>query len=327
MKNILQLLLGGFCFLSADAMMEERYYDDSSDTYSEISQYHTGKTRIEFQNPCFPEFSKKENIRLTSGATLGFASTGIVGTVIRAACGRNDIKNPLGITHSGIGIVANPWDVYHMVLQLTSEGKANSQHPLSYKAGEAIKKELVGKYRDIIAAISTEGEDIFTGFTLESDGSAGEVLRGIAPHTHIHDFGNRLLEYSGDVYVRNLKKPVPYEQTLSFLKEYLGRPYEKLSTLGELLRAVNSNNEEERTENVFCSELVACFYKHVGLLPMDLNASNIIPEQLSYYAGHNDILRHFAKKDKALKLMRRDWDDSYSEDDIGCLGCMCKSHF
>lgn len=114
---------------------------------------------------------------------------------------------------------------------------------------------------------------------------------------------------------------------LSFLDKYLGRPYEKLSTLGELLRIVSSRNEEERTENVFCSELVACFYKHVGLLPKNLNASNIIPEQLSYYAGSNDILRSFAQKDQALKVMGRGLDDSYSNDDIGCFGNFCKSHF
>lgn len=81
-----------------------------------------------------------KKIKISSGDVLGFSSTGIVGTIIRAASGANDIKNSLGITHSGIAIFADPWDIYHMVLRLTSQGKATEHYPLSYKAGEAIRR-------------------------------------------------------------------------------------------------------------------------------------------------------------------------------------------
>ncbi|MDR0580757.1 MAG: hypothetical protein LBG04_01425, partial [Holosporaceae bacterium] len=88
------------------------------------------------------------------------------------------------------------------------------------------------------------------------------------------------------------------------------------STFSELLRSVEQRNAVENTDNVFCSELCALFYRGVidtywgeneffqrrrGLYD---NVSNIIPEQFCSQIGDLDLLLRIAGPEITLKGAR-----------------------
>lgn len=138
---------------------------------------------------------------------------------------------------------------------------------------------------------------------MEATGSVSEVLSGVFPYVHIHAFSKSILEYKGNVYLRQLKTYVPTDQTRGCVKKYIGCPYESLNTLTELFYAVNQANKEEKVKNVFCSELATLFYKEIEVIEHDaILSNNVIPEMLSSGAGENDLLKDKALSDIPLKM-------------------------
>ena len=296
------LIMGGFVLFGIECGEASTLDKTLTDAYT-----------VHFQNPEYKPGKTAEFVDIPNGSMINFASSGVIGKTIRAASALNAVQNPLGLTHSGIVINENPRYIFSKVLSLT-EGSSTEYAPLSEKAGKAILRELTKYHRDVISM--TEDPKIIRSFAIESDGSVSEVLKGIAPHTHIHDLSHRISDYGGNVYIRPLNEGIDYKYSRKFLKEYLGRPYEGLKGIRELLGSVVGANEKERTENVFCSELCACFYKGAGLLSPALNVSNVIPEYFGSSAGENDLLAGKALDDVPMKLKY-----SFSESDVKGKGC------
>lgn len=242
-----------------------------------------------FENPAYVEGVTVKYAQIPNGSVINFASDGLIGATIRAASAMNGVGNPQGLTHTGLAVNENPINVLEIVERNLAPEKINP-----------IFEEL-NEYFPGVFQSSSSNRNFMAPFCLESDGSVGEVLRGILPHAHIHPLIETVSKYSGNVYVRQLDHYISYDVTRAFMGRYLGRDYEPLWKLQELTCSVNGLNEDERTENVFCSELVALFYKEAGIIDSHVNASNVIPEYFSEHAGEYDLLSEYAEPSIQLK--------------------------
>jgi hypothetical protein len=263
-------------------------------------------------NPCYPEYSEISDFVVSNGAVVNFSADGAVGAVIRGASTFNDIQNPYGITHSGVVVLGNPLYMFEIIRRRT-RCEENADGTIETAAGHAMLNEFLGYFG---SQMTTVAHHQLHPFLLEANGTADDVLNGIYPHVQLHPLLKSVRDYPGNVYLRNVIVPVSLDYCTRFVEDHIGRSYEKLSTIFDLVRAVGQRNAAENTENLFCSELVALFYRGaIKQLPpscelTDLlsrlgNVSNIIPEQLSCGAGYNDVLRSIASGDLALKDGRR----------------------
>ena len=279
------------------------------DDVTVIDKYIFKGNTVYFKNPCYKSTKKIEKklglktvevVEMTNGSVLNFAAKGGVGNIIRVFSRLAEAPNPHGISHSGFVVNLDPREMYQTILDIMPGGKLHTETSLSAKAGQAILNELKESHDSVISAVKFP--EVKASFAIESYGSANEVLHGIAPYVHIRDLSNRISDYSGNIFVRPLHSNVPSEVTMDFMKEYIGRPYENISTLSELLGSVTHTNTEERVENVFCSELVSLFYKKAKIFDDDIISNNVIPAFLSSGAGDNDLLLTEAANDIPLKL-------------------------
>jgi hypothetical protein len=263
-----------------------------------------------FENPCYRkhpdversmEMQTVKTVSIPNGSMLNFTWTSAYGSGIRIASRFNEIPNPLGLSHSGIIVIDDPRNIYQLASRITG------------KIGEAMLKELRQNYGDIVSAVGAPQSPAL--FSLEAGTSAAAAIQGdIPPHVFIHALTDAILEWPGNCYVRPLYEAIPISQTKSFLKDFLGRPYE--GSLIELLKAPIGLNKQERSESVFCSELAALFYKRVGIISQEILANNVIPESFGSDAGERfDLLFGKAMPDIALKLESHILD----YDDEGCI--------
>lgn len=276
------------CFFSLDALKIDK--NVSTDTSA-----NTIGMRTVFANPCYKESVTPEMITVDNGAVINFASSGIIGSTIRSACKNNDVENPYGITHCGLIINANPEEIYKLVQDIDI-----------YSYDGSILTMLIRQKQNALNDIYNILEEKSPyPFIVEADGSVEEVLRGIYPHVHIRAFPTRVEQYSGNIYIRNLKEGVVTElnktKQMDFLHAVLFKSYEVPKTTIEMVKAINKKNEIEQLENVYCSELVAYFYKYINALDKTLNSSNMIPEYLSSGAGEKDIFKDILEKDILIK--------------------------
>jgi hypothetical protein len=264
-------------------------------------------------NPCYPKHSRIKQIEAANGDAASFAARGIVGRAIRAVSGLNAVPNPLGLSHSGIVVLQNPQGLFNMISELTpnSENKGINC-TISEKAGKLMLNELLSYHRSELALVDYKG---LSPFLMEANGTAGKVLRGIAPHVEIHPLANSITEYDGNVYLRSISGNIPVNYSTEFIRANIGRSYETFSTLPELALSAVGGNKRERTDKVFCSELVGLYYRGVIRTVYDSsdlvreryrlyeNVSNIIPEQFGSGAGDKDLLRGLAGSEIEAKYI------------------------
>ncbi|MDR1391423.1 MAG: hypothetical protein LBI95_03620 [Holosporales bacterium] len=336
MINMKKCILQTMMFLAignvgATSMLGASLIDEAKD-YAIACKYLSYGDTVHFENSSymnFPDIENRTNLKtvrsvdIPNGSALNFAASGIIGKTIRKASAFNDTPNPLGLTHSGFVINENPKRIFEKTLALMPDGRLHGlfADTLSRKAGEAIVKELMENHREVISAVRCP--DVKACFSLESSGSAKEVLKGIFPHVHISDLSKSVDSYSGNVFIRPLNEPISTEQTMDFLMEYLGRSYE--SNFLELIKSAKALNREERTENIFCSELVALFYKKAGLIHQSILSNNVIPENFAYGRKGSDLLFGKAGMDIPLKISYI-INDAENEAD-GCCGCLFRGLF
>lgn len=276
------------CFFSLNALKIDKSISNS------VSM-STSSTRTVFANPCYKESVTPKMIEVDNGAVVNFASSGIIGSTIRSACKNNNVENPYGITHCGLVINDKPYDIYELVQNIDLQ---------SYDGYilTMLQRQRHNALSDIYNVINEEG---IYPFIVEADGSVKEVLNGIYPHVHIRAFPARVEEYAGNIYMRNIKEGIVAElnQTTqrNFLNTVLFKAYEVPTSIIEMIKAINKKNEQEQLENVYCSELVAYFYKHVKVFDQTFNSSNMIPEYLSSGARENDIFKDILKDDLLIK--------------------------
>lgn len=307
MGKILCAVLSVVCFEFSQAMVPEPYQGGCRDTL-DVSM----STLV---NPGCQGNAGANELVVPNGSMLNFASGGLIGNTIRAASAMNRVKNPLGLTHSGIVFNDNPKRLFDFVNSVVERTTTDGQVWMDTDAGYAILNELSDVYQSEVAATHLGTASVHP-FVMESDGSAGEVLRGIMPHVHLHAFSKRIEDYDGNLYFRALNKPVSGDYSEKFVKEFLGKPYESVTNLSELLVSIVHGNKVECPERVFCSELAGYFYKGAGLISDGMNASNMIPEYFGSPAGRHDLLRKVAGKDVPLKVIY-----DFSEDDLNGSSC------
>ena len=288
-----------------------------------IDNYIFKGDTVYFENPCYKKNSKLEEklgletkkiVEITNGSALNFSAKGTAGNVIRVFSTLSEAYNPFGLSHSGFVVNLDPRAIYNTVIDIMPGGIEHTKLSLTEKAGKAILREIERVHKPIISA--THFPDVKASFAIESFGTPSEVLHGIAPHVHIGDLSSKILEYSGNIFIRPLFSSVPSDVTMSFLKEFVGRPYESLRHLDEFIGSVASLNKEEKVDNVFCSELVALFYKKCGIFDKSIISNNVIPGMLGSRAGRKDLLRGKAMDDIPLKiqfLMNLDKDGRHEE--------------
>lgn len=243
-----------------------------------------------FKNPCYDKGYTAQNVDISNGAVLNFASKGAIGNTIRSATSVNQTPNDLGLTHTGIAIVDEVMYVYDLANNVLRTGD---------ESVEKYAKYAIDKIDDEFSKIIDNEDTTFvSAFALESNGSASQVLQGIFPHVQISPLKSVVKEYNGNVYFRNLHTPLSASFTRGFLGENIFRPYEIYPM--ELLKATKGLNSEEKTEHVFCSEFAALVYKQAEVIE-PTNVSNVLPEHFSHLAMRDDILGGFAYNDVPLK--------------------------
>jgi len=279
-----------------------------------------------------PESSGADGFSVRNGDALGFSCQDIFADTIRFVSGFNAIPNPLGLSHSGVVILDDPKNVFDLIYRLTPNATNRGYGcTISENAGRYMLEELQEYYASELSLVQGE---VLHPFVVEASGTAATVLRGIYPHVQLHPFEKTVKEYDGNIYLRSTKMNIPLDFTRNFTQEYIGRSYETLFTLPELVRAATERNTTESTQYVFCSELLGLFYRdainqfHHGkdknsLLKLYKNVSNIIPEQFGSGAGNRDLLRGIAEPEREI------WHkfDLESGEETDCLSQFFRSIF
>ena len=184
---------------------------------------------------------------------------------------------------------------------------------LHYFKEELTGPEYANRFKLLLE--KTNVDVMLNAFVMEADGSVSEVLSLTLPHVHIHTLSNRLQEYDGNIFIRTLYNPIAEQYSNSFIDKYLGTSYEMPNTMSDLLLSPLAKNKTENTENLFCSELAALFYKGyqdyqcengingIKIIDNDILANNVTPELLSSGAGEKyDLLYNYATADIPLKI-------------------------
>ena len=295
--------------------------------YDAIESENSGIRTVTIPNPCYQRYSDTEHIIAGNGDMLNFSASGPIGWAIRGISNLNDIQNPLGLTHSGVGILERPTWLHETILRLTpSEENVGIDCQISERAGNAMLREIQSEY-DSILRLAGGGNEPLYPFIIEANGTADAVLQGIYPHVQMRSLASALSGYDGTAYQRQVLVNIPIEYTRNFVETNIGKPYEGLGSFQELFRAaIGGRNREERVDRLFCSELAGLFYRGVietycmeneylrsrsGLFH---NVSNIIPEQFCSQLGEIDLLNGLAGSEILLK-------SAIANDETRCGNC------
>ncbi len=260
---------------------------------------------ITVQNPCYLEKKTPREFQVFNGDTLLFSDTGVIGEAIRGAQSINATYNPNGITHSEIVVLDYANTMLEYVKSINFNTKDEEILLVNQKAQQQAIEHIESNCYDILAM---PRDSVLTPFCFGATGTASEVLKGIWPHVHITCLDAQLKEYGGNVYIRNLleKYYIPQDITRNYISNNLFRTYETISTLDSLLKATKDGNEEAASDSdrLFCSELVADFYKYACILPSSVVSCNVVPEDLSSGAREYDLLSCIAYDDLMLKYTK-----------------------
>jgi hypothetical protein len=243
------------------------------------------------------ELQPVKEVMITNGSALNYAARGLIGGAIRKLSCANQVPNPLGLSHSGFVINEDPFYLLTMIGHSMQEVGTM----VTRDEGVPMIADIERAYYDALSSTRSHNK-IMLPFVVEADGSASEVVRGVLPHVRVRPLQNRLTDYDGNIYIRPVHRSIDQPISRAFLEKHLGRQYETLSTAMELIGSVININTKPNEERTFCSELVTMFYKDAGIIPGNVLANNIIPEELSSWAGVHDILSSRAMDDIPLKI-------------------------
>ncbi|EKE00614.1 MAG: hypothetical protein ACD_21C00310G0001 [uncultured bacterium] len=250
-----------------------------------------------------------------NGSVVLFSSKGLFGRMVKTTSAANLIPNPLSITHAGLIIIENPRVLYNQILDLREQriSDSNTKNPLG-KLKERQAERALQMLEQHCSALLDAYEDpgVFCIFTLESNGSPEEVIADIEPDVRLYYFPDRISTFDGNVIIRPFKEgaKASQEQTRQFINDHLGRPYVDIFYPGILLHSVFGENVCNDTGCVFCSELVAMWLKHCKLIASEVDAVNVIPEDLSHYAEDADVVKDIAEEEIFLRrqIAGLSWD-------------------
>tara|TARA_R110002095_G_scaffold22118_2_gene23891 strand:- start:494 stop:1276 length:783 start_codon:yes stop_codon:yes gene_type:complete len=150
--------------------------------------------------------------------------------------------------------------------------------------------------------------DLSSWYCFESTGGAGEVLRGVFPHTRVTPWADVLTNYPGGVTSRllTISEEGPDSALVTkFIQANNGKSYE--NNIGELLKSLKDGNDKPNTETVFCSELAAELMQQLGIITSDNPSNNYLPSEFSvdkqdlpfingYSLGEEEVVKAYKLK-------------------------------
>ena len=116
-----------------------------------------------------------------------------------------------------------------------------------------------------------------TTLKTQADLDNGLVHSGV----QVCDLGRRVAEYDGEVAVRYLKKPLNDDDLVVLHEtrhEHIATPYEE--DIIELVKSAYDGpfgHNVEDLSSIFCSELVAMYFKRIGRLPESVPSNEYTP--------------------------------------------------
>ena len=135
-----------------------------------------------------------------------------------------------------------------------------------------------------VASIIRENDRI--GFIEASEGDMYPEREGVI----ISQFSNSIPFYKGDIWIARLaadvRKKADIEKMKAFLQEQVGKgyDYQNMPKAGfDFLDRIGITRSEENLSQMFCSELVAAGLKVAGILPEDINVSEVSPADIVKY--------------------------------------------
>ena len=155
-----------------------------------------------------------------------------------------------------------------------------------------------------VASIIRENDRI--GFIEASEGDMYPEREGVI----ISQFSNSIPFYKGDIWIARLaadvRKKADIEKMKVFLKEQVGKGYDyhNMPKAGfDFLDRIGITRSEENLSQMFCSELVAAGLKAAGILPEDINVSEVSPADIVKYKIFEPTYYQIKAFDyKAIKL-------------------------
>ncbi|MDA0780688.1 MAG: hypothetical protein PQ612_06100 [Rickettsiales bacterium] len=155
--------------------------------------------------------------------------------------------------------------------------KAKTDSDISHVAMVLKKQLLDGKERVLIIESTSLNNlpDIYTG----------KLFKGV----QIQYLSDRMNDYSGQVYWRRVRNPLSEGEKAKLviflmMLHKMQIEYDTLGAIGagcDLFDILFANVENH--EKLFCSELVAAAFEHIGLLPRDYNTSEATPADVIKY--------------------------------------------
>ena len=106
----------------------------------------------------------------------------------------------------------------------------------------------------------------------------GGIIQGALQGVHLMLMSEKLREYHGEVWVRQIRRAIPTGRLNGIHNEDMGKPYER--SLLQLVATVLPFRVPERPRSIFCSELVARALHKAGW-PMRLPVNEYTPGDLA----------------------------------------------
>lgn len=155
-----------------------------------------------------------------------------------------------------------------------------------------------------VALIIRENDRI--SFIEASEGDMYPEREGVI----ISQFSNSIPFYKGDIWIARLaadvRKSADIGKMKAFLQEQVGKGYDyhNMPKAGfDFLDWIGITRSEENLSQMFCSELVAAGLKAAGILPEDINVSEVSPADIVKYKIFEPTYYQIKAFDyKAIKL-------------------------